>query len=133
MSDTDLEGYFDGLAEGELRGPFCGPCDGPWWPPRPVCPRCGADPVEWRSFPRVAELHTWTVVGRSTLPAFQDAVPYAVGVFEFADEGVRVVGHVESAPELLEVGAPMTWAVREEAVDGPQVRWRVLEGTEERE
>lgn len=126
-TDTELSGYHDGLADGELRAPWCASCERFCWPPRPVCPRCTSDHAEWHRLPRSATLFTWTVVGRSTLPEFRGTEPYAVGVLDFPDLGVRVVGHIESPPGELRVGMPMTWEVRARGALGPQAGWRVEE------
>lgn len=125
--DPELSGYHDGLARGELCAPWCPPCGRFSWPPRPLCPRCRSGDAEWRPLPRSASLFSWTVVGRTTLPAFAGTEPYAVGIMEFADAGVRVVGLIESPPDELSVGAPMTFDVRPRGDLGPQACWRLEE------
>lgn len=122
--DTELSGYHDGLADGELRAPWCPSCERFSWPPRPACPHCRCGDAEWRALPRTASLFTWTVVGRSTLPGFRGTEPYAVGVLEFADAGIRVIGYIESPPGELRTGMPMTFEVRPRGELGPQASWR---------
>lgn len=123
MSDHDLDGYLDGLAAGELRAQWCEDCAGYSWPPRAVCPRCTGAQWEWRALPRTAELYTWTVVGRSNLPEFRDATPYAVGVAAFPGTGVRVIGLLDADPETLRFGMPVSWRVEPRGDLGPQPLW----------
>ncbi|MBC3192973.1 OB-fold domain-containing protein [Pseudonocardia sp. C8] len=126
-TDSELAGYHAGLAAGELRAPWCLACERFSWPPRPVCPHCTAGHVEWRPLERSASLFTWTVVGRSTLPEFHGTEPYAVGVLDFEDAGIRVVGYIDASPDELYIGAPMTLQVRPRGSLGPQACWRIEE------
>ena len=120
----DLQGYRDGLAEGELRGQHCRSCDRHQWPPRPACAHCRSFDLEWVRLPPTASLYTWTVVARTVLPGFADEVPYAVGVLEYADARVRLVGRLDAEPDALRVGDEFAWSVEPSADGGPQPLWR---------
>ena len=120
----DLRGYHDGLAEGELRGQYCTPCDRYQWPPRPACADCRSFEVDWVRLPPTASLYTWTVVARTKLPGFEDKVPYAVGVLEYTDARIRLVGHLDAKPDGLRVGDEFAWSVEPSADGSPQPRWR---------
>ncbi|MGW0246574.1 Zn-ribbon domain-containing OB-fold protein [Nocardia goodfellowii] len=120
----DLQGYRNGLAAGELRGQYCAPCERYQWPPRPACMGCRSFEVDWVRLPPTASLHTWTVVARTKLPGFEDKVPYAVGVLEYGDLRIRLVGHLATAPDALRVGDQFDWAVEPSADGSPQPVWR---------
>jgi uncharacterized OB-fold protein len=120
----DLQGYRDGLARGELCGQRCDACGEHQWPPRPACVHCRSFDLRWVPLPESADLFTWTVVARTRLAGFEDKVPYAVGVLEFQDPKLRMVGRLDADPDRLEVGDRFSWTV-EPSVDGSaQPVWR---------
>jgi uncharacterized OB-fold protein len=120
----DLQGYRDGLAHGELRGRQCTACTAHQWPPRPACVHCRSFDVEWVTLPKTASLFTWTVVGRTRLAGFEERVPYAVGVLEYDDLRVRLVGRLDTDPHTLRVGDRFTWSVEPSPDGTPQPVWR---------
>ena len=119
----DLLGYREALARGELAGQRCGSCDRHWWPPRPACPHCGSVDFDWIRLPDFGNLYTWTVVAHPSLPEFEDKVPYTVGVVEFADIDIRVIGYVDENEQHLEVGMPLAWKVNDQNSDDPPFSW----------
>jgi uncharacterized OB-fold protein len=123
----DLQGYRDGLAQGELRGRCCTECGRYQWPPRPACAYCRSFEAEWVALPQTASLFTWTVVARTRLAGFTDRVPYAVGVLEYASLRIRLVGRLDADPYGLRVGDRFAWTVEPAADGGPQPVWRPVE------
>jgi len=120
----DLQGYRDGLDRGELCCQRCHACGEHQWPPRPACVSCRSFALEWVTLPDSAVLFTWTVVARTRLAGFEEKVPYAVGVLEYDDPRLRLVGRLDADPDRLEVGDRFSWTV-EPSVDGsPQPVWR---------
>lgn len=109
---SPLDRYHEGLAAGELRLPRCESCERTHWPPREICPRCLDSTIVWERAPERATVHTWTVVHRTSLPAFADLVPYAVAVLSFDQLGVRVIGRIEGPPQDIRMGAECTWTVQ---------------------
>ena len=103
----DLAGHRDGLARGEPRAQRCTGCGRVWWPPRPACPRCQCPDHAWTPLPDRGTLFTWTVVHHTRLPGFRDAVPYAVGMVDLPEAGVRVIGRITAPPGALTVGMPL--------------------------
>jgi len=120
----DLQGYRDGLDRGELCCQRCHACGEHQWPPRPACVSCRSFELGWVTLPDSAVLFTWTVVARTRLAGFEEKVPYAVGVLEYDDPQLRLVGRLDADPDRLEVGDRFSWTV-EPSVDGsPQPVWR---------
>ena len=131
VEPADLDGYRHGLTERQLRCQACPNC-GSWrWPPRPACPECTHIGGSWVPLPPTGTLYTWTVVARTSDPAFTDLLPYAVGMFEFAGAGIRVIGRIQGDSSALASGQPMSWSI-EETASGPQPVWRPAGGAEHR-
>ncbi|GAA4491779.1 hypothetical protein GCM10023094_56520 [Rhodococcus olei] len=124
MAVHDLLEYEEGLAVGELRGPRCLDCERHWWPPRAACIHCRSSRTEWVTLPRVGNLFTWTTVGRTSLPDFRDRTPYAVGIFELPDIGIRLVGHIRAPLYSLHIGMPFTWQVDGSPAAAPPIVWQ---------
>lgn len=56
--------FWQAAARQELLLPLCRDC-GEWhWYPRPHCPFCRSNAVEWQEAVGAATLHTWTLVQR---------------------------------------------------------------------
>lgn len=93
----------------------CSDCDQVLHLPQPYCFRCGSGNTEWRSYPPVGELYTWTTTERQLWPGFSP--PYTVVCVELQGVSpVRLVGYLPGRPELR-IGMPME-AVFETLDDG---------------
>lgn len=94
LEDPQLQGFFDGLAAGELRLTFDNETQKfVWYPPEVVTGRPDAK-LEWRKVSPEGSAYTFTTVIRSLLPGdHKDEPPYTVVLFE-SDEapGCRVPG-----------------------------------------
>jgi len=84
-------------AEGVLVVPKCKACTRTFWHPRPRCPHCGSDSVDWIRGSGQGTVHTFTVVRQSADPFFKSRVPYAVAMIDL-DEGVRIMTNIVDAP-----------------------------------
>lgn len=112
----ETQPFWDGCAAGELRLQRCTACDGGhYFPPRPFCPRCLSDQVEWETVSGRGTLHTY-VINHRAAPGFEP--PYAIAVIQL-DEGPRMMGNlvnIDQTPEALELDLPLqvTFDVRGE-------------------
>lgn len=73
--------YWEGFQEEEVRLPQCQDCNEYVWYPRPICPACHSQSVEWVATSGRAELFTW--VGMEyhfRLPFLKDVVPLYTGL-----------------------------------------------------
>lgn len=99
LHDPQLQGFYDGLAAGELRltaNPETG--EWVWYPPEVVPGRPGLT-LEWRTVAPYGQAYTFTTIIRSLLPGdHKDEVPFTVVLFE-PDEapGCRVPGVLVNA------------------------------------
>jgi hypothetical protein len=81
----------------------CKECGSIQFPPRLVCPECGAQEFETVRLSGKGKLLTFTII-RVAPEGFGDLAPYAVGIVEL-EEGIRVMGQVvDCDPEALKIG-----------------------------
>jgi uncharacterized OB-fold protein len=128
--DPELEPFWDGTDRDELRVQRCAACQTWRWPPRPACAACGSLETEWVAVAGRGELFSWTVVGRATLPEFEDQVPYAVGIVALDDAPVRLIGRIETDdPWTLKMAMPVTAVFRDHASGVRLALWRPVGAT----
>jgi uncharacterized OB-fold protein len=106
--------YWEGARAGELRIQRCLDCQELYFYPRPFCPRCFSDRVEWVRVSGRARLHSY-VINHRPAPGFEEQAPYAIAVVEL-EEGVRLMSNivgVENTPENLVLDMPLEVAFEE--------------------
>ena len=109
--------YWAAAAKGVLLVPKCVACARTFWHPRPRCPHCGSDRVDWIASAGKGAIHTFTVVRQASDPFFRTQLPYAVAMIDL-DEGVRVMTNVVQTPlDALHIGMRVE-VLFEEAADG---------------
>jgi uncharacterized OB-fold protein len=114
IPDLETEPYWAAAREGKLLIQRCRACSEPFFYPRPFCPKCWNDDVEWEEASGRATLYTWSVVRQNDLPPWPTRVPYVAAVVDL-DEGPRMLTNVEGCePDDLRVGMPLQVAFREE-------------------
>jgi hypothetical protein len=109
-SPFTLPGFFDALADGRLVAAACD-CGERLVPPRTACYACGSRDLELEEQPRTGELYSYTEV-RTAPPAFEDDVPYTVGVVEL-DSGARLLGRVDADYDDVSIGDAVELQIRE--------------------
>ena len=96
--------YWDALREGRLLIKHSRACGRFHSYPRPYCPHCWSDQVEWVEAGGGGTLYTHSVVYQNDLPPFGPQVPYTAAIVDL-DEGPRVMTRVvDCAPEDLKIG-----------------------------
>jgi uncharacterized OB-fold protein len=96
--------FWSKAAEGVLVVPKCSECMRTFWHPRPRCPHCGSERVEWIHASGSGVVHTFTIVRQSADPFFRTKVPYAVAMIDL-DEDVRVMTNIVDTPlDALAIG-----------------------------
>lgn len=98
--------YWEGAAAGELRIQQCTSCGEHYFYPRPFCPRCGSDRVEWRVVSGRAVLVSYVINHRPVPPTDP---PLVIALVQL-EEGPRMMSNVvgvEPLPENLPLGMPL--------------------------
>ena len=102
--DDETQPWWDACREGRLLIKRCRDCGEPHFYPRPFCPKCWSDAVEWEEASGRATLYTWSVVHRNDLPPWGDKVPYVAAVVDL-EEGPRMMTNVVNCDaDELKVG-----------------------------
>ena len=82
------EPYWLALAEGRLQTTRCCSCAKLTYPPKPICPHCWTDQIEWTEIDPQGILYTWTRIHAG--PAmFAAELPYEVGIVDL-NVGLRI-------------------------------------------
>jgi len=102
--DADSAVFWAAAKEERLLIKHCEHCGAYIYYPRPFCPRCWSENVEWYEASGKATLYTWSVVYRNDQPPFRERVPYVAAVVDL-QEGPRMMTNVVDTPfEDLRVG-----------------------------
>ena len=80
--------FWDRLATGVFETTFCLDCKLPAFPPRPFCPHCWSERIEWRRLSGRGRLYSQTRV-HAAASAFAHEAPYRLALVDL-DEGLRV-------------------------------------------
>jgi uncharacterized OB-fold protein len=96
--------YWAAAANGVLLVPKCVECARTFWHPRPRCPHCGSNRVDWIESAGRGAIHTFTIVRQTSDSFFRTQLPYAVAMIDL-DEGVRLMSSVVQTPlDALRIG-----------------------------
>ncbi|GAA4168574.1 Zn-ribbon domain-containing OB-fold protein [Gryllotalpicola koreensis] len=101
--------FWEGTAVGELRIQRCNVCEKFYFYPRPYCPTCLSEDVEWRAVSGRGSLASYNINYRP-MPMFKTDQPQVIALVEL-DEGVRLMSNivgVEPVPEKLPLGLRLT-------------------------
>ncbi len=111
----ETQEFWDGARRHELRIQRCRACGNAYFFPRPFCPRCSSQDVEWFTATGRGRLYSY-VINHRAMPNFQDIAPYVIAVVEL-EEGPRMMTNiigVEPTPENLPIDLPVEVAWQED-------------------
>lgn len=95
-----------------LLGSRCAACERRAFPPRDVCPSCGAfaEAAELTPLSGEGVVYSFTVV-RQAPPGLQ--TPYVLGYVDLPADRVRVMARIEGVdPDAMEIGIPVALTAR---------------------
>lgn len=105
--DDESALWWEAARDGRLLIKRCGDCGKPHYYPRPFCPHCWSENVDWEPASGRATLYTWSTVHINDLPPFRDRLPYVAAIVDL-EEGPRMVTNiVDCDPDTLTVGMPV--------------------------
>jgi uncharacterized OB-fold protein len=116
---------WDAAREGVLLIKGCNVCGEAHHYPRPFCPRCWSDDVDWMQASGRATLYTYSVVHVHDQPPFRDRLPYVAAVVDL-EEGPRLVTNLVDVddPTTLEIGMTLevTFRPLDDSIVAPYFR-----------
>lgn len=80
--------FWEGLAKGEWQSTCCETCGKFTFPPKPICPHCWSDKMQWKDLSTRGTLYSWTRI-HSAPKVFVDESPYTVCIVDL-DIGLRI-------------------------------------------
>jgi uncharacterized OB-fold protein len=105
--EGDTIEFWEAAKEERLLIKHCLDCDAYSYYPRPFCPKCWSEQVEWYQASGEGTLYTWSVIYNNDQPPWRDRVPYVAAIVDLA-EGPRMMTNVVDCPfEDLRVGMPL--------------------------
>jgi uncharacterized protein len=106
-SDADNREFLAAWQAGRLVVQACGDCGRSFFYPRPLCPHCWSDRLEWRDLPGDGEIVSFSLVYRPNHSAFVGEVPIVLAEIKVA-AGVTMLCRVVGArPASLRAGLPV--------------------------
>jgi uncharacterized OB-fold protein len=112
--DAETMPWWEACKEGRLLVKRCRACGKPHYYPRPFCPHCWSNDVEWEEASGRATLYTFSVVRKNDLPPWNERVPYIAAVVDL-EEGVRMMTNVvECEIDDVRIGMPLEVTFRQE-------------------
>jgi uncharacterized protein len=102
--EGDTIAFWEATKEERLLIRHCLDCDAYSYYPRPFCPKCWSERVEWYESTGEGTLYTWSVIYTNDQLPFRDRVPYVAAIVDLA-EGPRMMTNVVDCPfDELAVG-----------------------------
>ncbi len=98
--------FWDAAKRHELMLQRCGACGKFIYYPRPRCPHCFSDRLDWQRCSGKGKVYSYTVVRRASSRAFGDA-PYILAIVELA-EGPRMTTNIVAPLEQVRVDMQVT-------------------------
>lgn len=91
--------FWQGLGDGRFQSTRCRECSRISFPPRPDCPSCLANNMEWAPLAQRGKVYTSTLI-RAVPTPFIDSAPLPVGVIDLDDDVRLLCWLVEGAGRL---------------------------------
>lgn len=111
--EDETRPYWEAARQGRLLVKRCNACGVVHHYPRPFCPSCWSEDVEWLDASGRGTLYTYSVVFRNDLAPFDQWGAYVPAIVEL-DEGPRLMTNIVGAePADLAVGMPVVVEFRE--------------------
>lgn len=95
-----VEEYRDLLRQGSLVFQQCGACGHKHNFPRVFCASCHQRQLTWRVSSGRGKIYTYSIIHRAPTEEWAARTPYIIGLVDL-DEGVRVMGHIESDLDVI--------------------------------
>lgn len=82
--------FWSALAQGRLELPWCRACARHFFFPRRICPRCWSEDIGWVPSAGRGTVFSLTVAHMAFQGVHKEELPYATGLVDLEEEGVRL-------------------------------------------
>ena len=111
--EEETREYWEAAKQGRLLVKHCKTCGKLHHYPRPFCPFCWSEDVEWREVSGRGTVYTYSIVYRNDLEPFSEWGAYVPAVVEL-EEGPRLMTTIVDCPhDQLAVGMAVEVVFRE--------------------
>ena len=97
--------FWEAAARRVLLLPRCTDCGQSHWHPRPHCPHCRSDAVQWKQASGRGTLHAFTVIRRA-------GGPYVLAYVQVEEGPLMMTNIIDTPPEDLRIGMAVQCAFR---------------------
>ena len=105
--EDETRPYWEAAKQGRLLIKSCNACGEVHHYPRPFCPTCWSEDVDWQEVSGRGTVYTYSIVFRNDLPPFNEWGTYFPAIVEL-DEGPRLMTNIVDADaDDLRVGLPV--------------------------
>jgi uncharacterized OB-fold protein len=105
--EDETRPYWEAAGQGRLLVMRCNACGELHHYPRPFCPTCWSEDVEWHEVSGRGTVYTYSIVFRNDLAPFDSWGAYVPAIVEL-DEGPRLMTNiVDCEHDALAVGLPV--------------------------
>ena len=98
--NPETQAFWDAAGEGKLLYKKCAACGEPHFYPRPHCPFCFSDKVEWQEASGRGTIYTYSIMRRAP-------VPYAIAYVELAEGPRMMTNIVDCELDKIAIGQPV--------------------------
>lgn len=114
--------FWEAARRHELTLQQCGGCGKFIYYPRPLCPHCFSDRLEWKKVSGRGTVYSYTVSRYSPTPAFKE-IPFVLAIVEL-EEGPRMTTNIVAPPEQVRIGLPVTVAFEDATPECTLVKFK---------
>jgi uncharacterized protein len=115
QADRDNAGFLEAWRQGHLLLQACGDCGRSFFYPRPLCPHCWSDALDWKQVPGRGEVVSFALIHRPNHSSFFEEVPIILAEIRLV-EGVTFLARVVSAaPDSMRIAMPVRLVSKPEA------------------
>ena len=101
----ETQAFWLACTEGKLLIPRCTACGKTHWHPRPFCPFCHADALEWITATGRGEVYTFSVIRHPPHP-------YVLAYVRLAEGPLLMTNVVDCDPDSVSIGMQLTVGFR---------------------
>ena len=97
LVNFETQHFWDAAGEGKLLYKKCAACGEPHFYPRPFCPFCFSDKVDWQEASGRGTIYTYSVMRRAP-------VPYAIAYVTLAEGPTMMTNIVDCDLDAIKIG-----------------------------